>query len=359
VTEGALRLLASLRAEPVDCTPVWFMRQAGRALPEYRTIRERYGLLEICRRPELCAEVTLQPVTKLGVDAAIIFADIMTPLIGAGLDIEIVDGVGPVVARPIASETDLNRLGGFEPETHVPELLAAIRLVTAELGRGARVPALGFSGAPFTLASYLIEGRPSRDFLKTKRVMYCAPKLWHGLMQRLADMTIAYLRAQVRAGAAAVQLFDSWAGALSPADYRRFVQPYSARILSAIEADGTLIIHFSTGTAGFLDQIRDAGGTTIGVDWRIPIDVAWSRVGYDRGIQGNLDPLVLLGPAEEMRSQAHATLDAARGRPGHIFNLGHGVHPETPVDSLKRLVNIVHSYRREAPEVLGDRYGGS
>jgi uroporphyrinogen decarboxylase len=336
------RLLRALNREPVDCTPVWFMRQAGRVLPEYRAIREKYDLLAICQHPEICAEVTLQPVHHLGVDAAILFADIMTPLIGIGIDLQIVDAVGPVIAKPVRSYADLARLRSLEPETDIPYVLQTIQLVEAELN--GTVPLLGFAGAPFTLATYLIEGRSPHDFANTKRMMYAAPKLWDELMTRLADIVTTYLRAQIAAGVQAVQLFDSWVGVLSPDDYRRYVQPYSARVFTGLTDTGVPTIHFGTETATLLAAMCEAGGTTIGIDWRIPLDDAWARIGYERGIQGNLDPMVLLGPVEHMETEARRIIDRAAGRPGHIFNLGHGVHPETPVDMLKQLVEVVHSY---------------
>ena len=342
------RLLAALRRQPVDRTPVWFMRQAGRALPEYRAIREANTLLEICAQPELCAEVTLQPVKRLGVDGAIIFADIMTPLIGTGVGVDLVDGVGPVVGDPIRSESDVGRLNGLEPEADVPELLETLRILRGEIDRSKPVALIGFSGAPFTLASYLLEGRSSRDFLQTKRLMYSAPEIWRQLMERLAEIVIIYLLAQIEAGADAVQLFDSWAGAMSPSDYVRYVQPYSAEILSAVEAKDVPIIHFATGTGGFLERFSETGGTMIGVDWRVNLDDAWRRIGYERGIQGNLDPMVLLAPDDVVASEARSILDRAGGRPGHVFNLGHGVHPQTPVATLQRLVEVVHDYDHRA-----------
>lgn len=338
------RMLRALRREPVDRTPVWFMRQAGRALPEYRAIRTEHTLLEICRRPELCAQVTMQPVDILGVDAAIIFADIMTPLIGIGVDIDIVDGIGPVIGEPITDRGGVEALGQLEPDADVPDVLDALRLVREDLDERGQGALIGFSGAPFTLASYLLEGRSSRDFHQTKRMMYSSPALWKQLMERLAEIVIIYLLAQVEAGADAVQLFDSWAGSLSPDDYARFVQPYSADILSAVASNGVPIIHFTTGTGGFLDLVRDAGGTTLGIDWRVRLDEAWQGIGYDRGIQGNLDPMVLLGPQAEALHAAESILAQAAGRPGHIFNLGHGVHPQTPVDNLKALVRFVHEF---------------
>jgi uroporphyrinogen decarboxylase len=343
VTESAARFLHACRRQEVDATPVWFMRQAGRSLPEYRAIRERYSLLEICRRPEVCAEVTLQPIRRLGVDAAILFADIMIPLIATGVDLDIVENVGPVIRHPIRTAGDIAALRPIEPELDVPYVLETIRLLRGELGG---TPLIGFAGAPFTLAAYLVEGKPSRDFVRVKGFMYREPDLWHALMTRLGDMVTSYLQAQIAAGAQAVQLFDSWVGALSPRDYARYVLPYSRRILAAVSGS-VPVIHFGTNSATLLDQMAAAGGDVIGVDWRIPLDAAWDRVGPERGVQGNLDPCVLLAPPAVIEEQARDVLDRAAGRPGHIFNLGHGVHPETPVDHLARLVEFVHTYSAE------------
>ncbi|MDQ5822634.1 MAG: uroporphyrinogen decarboxylase [Chloroflexota bacterium] len=334
------RFMKACRLERADTTPVWFMRQAGRVLPEYRKIRESYNLLEICKQPELCAEVTLQPVRRLGVDAAVMFADIMLPLMGIGVDLQLVDGVGPVIAAPIVDMSGVEALRPIVPEEDVPFVIEAVRAAKRELGD--KTPLIGFSGAPFTLAAYLIEGKPSREFAKTKAMMYGAPEVWHALMQRLTDIMVPYLHAKLDAGADALQLFDSWVGALSPRDYAEYVQPYSRRIIASLRARGVPFIHFGTGTATLLDQMKTDGGTTIGVDWRIPLDVAWERIGYDLGIQGNLDPCTLLGPVEVMEEQALDVLSRATGRPGHIFNLGHGVMPETPLDNLMRLVDFVH-----------------
>ena len=320
------------------------MRQAGRSLPEYRAIRERHTLFEICRRPELCAEVTLQPVRRHGVDAAVIFADIVLPVLGMGIDVELVEGVGPVVAEPIVAARDVARLRVAEPEEALPEILEAIRLVRAELEPERAV--VGFAGSPFTVAGYLVEGKPSRDFAKTKRCMYGAPEVWHALMEKLAETFARYVAAQAGAGADAVQLFDSWAGALSAADYREFVAPYSARILAAVDVP---TIHFGTGTTHLLADMAAAGGEVIGVDWRVPIDRAWEAIGRGRGVQGNLDPALLLGPWERIEREALAILEGAGGRPGHIFNLGHGVLPGTDPDVLGRLVDLVHE--RTATEV--------
>jgi uroporphyrinogen decarboxylase len=332
-------LRAALRL-PVDVTPVWFMRQAGRSLPEFRAIRERASLVEITRDAALCAEVTLQPVRRLGVDAAILFADITTPLTGIGVDFEITPGVGPVIERPIASEEDVERLRQFEPAEAVGPLLEAIRLIRAE----SPVPLIGFAGAPFTLACYLIDGGPSREFPKTRLFMHAQPAAWDALMARLVDATVAYLGAQVAAGAQAVQVFDSWVGGLSPFDYRRSVQPWMARLWDGIERLGVPSTHFGVGTAGLLRLQAEAGGDVIGLDWRIALDEGWSLVG-NRAVQGNLDPALLLGPWPDVDEAARWILDLAGGRPGHVFNLGHGVIPETDPDVLRRLVDLVHSHR--------------
>jgi uroporphyrinogen decarboxylase len=327
-------LVRACRREPVERTPVWFMRQAGRSLPEYRAVRERYGLFEICGRPELCAEVTLQPVRRHGVDAAVMFADIMLPVIGMGVGVELVENVGPVIERPVETLADVERLAVGEP----PEpILDAVRLVREELDDDRAV--VGFCGGPFTVAGYLIEGKPTREFAKTKRLMFGAPEVWHALMDKLADTFSAYLGAKVAAGADVVQVFDSWVGTLSAADYREFAAPYSARILAAVDVP---TIHFGTGTTHLLEDMAEAGGDVIGLDWRIPIDEGWVRVGHDRGVQGNLDPALLLGPWERTREAALGILDAVDGRPGHVFNLGHGVLPQTDPDDLGRLVELVH-----------------
>lgn len=334
-------LVRALRREPVERTPVWFMRQAGRCLPEYRAVREKHSLLEICRRPDLCAEVTVQPVRRLDVDAAILFADIMLPLIAVGIDLDIVDGVGPVIAQPMRTAADVERLRPLEATEDVGFVLESIH-ATLDLLAGS-VPLIGFSGAPFTLASYLIEGKPSRDFLHTKRLMYGAPDIWHDLMTRLSRLVATYLRAQARAGVAVLQLFDSWIGALALDDYVRYVQPYSRAVFEALADCDLPLIHFGTGTSALLEAMRDAGGTTIGIDWHVPLDLAWKRVGFDRSVQGNLDPLVLQGPWEVVRREATTIVQRATGRPGHVFNLGHGIHPQTDPDQLRRLVEFVHA----------------
>jgi len=337
-------LTRACRREHVERTPVWFMRQAGRSLPEYREIRKRYDLFQVCRQPELCAEVTLQPVRRHGVDAAVMFADIMLPVVGMGVDLELVENVGPVIAQPIASTADVERLHVPEPEEAVPFVLEAVRLVREELDPERAV--VGFAGGPFTVASYLIEGKPTRDFVKTKTCMYAEPEVWHTLMDKLADTFAAYLRAKVHAGADVIQLFDSWVGALSAEDYREFVAPYSARVLGAVDAP---TIHFGTGTTHLLRELKIVGGDVIGLDWRVPIDRGWEYLGSGRGVQGNLDPALLLGPWERVEEVTVRILNAVAGRRGHIFNLGHGVLPATDPADLGRLAQLVRE--RTAVEV--------
>jgi len=314
------------------------MRQAGRSLPEYRELRKRHDLFSVCRQPELCAEVTLQPVRAHNVDAAVMFADIMLPVIGMGVDVELVENVGPVIAEPVRAIADVERLRVPDPEEAVPFILEAVRLVRAELPPDKGL--VGFAGGPFTVAGYLIEGRPTRDFVQTKRCMYGQPEVWHALMEKLAETFAAYLQAKVEAGADVIQLFDSWVGALSAADYEEFVAPYSARVLAAVDVP---TIHFGTGTTHLLPAMAAAGGDVIGLDWRIPIERGWEIVGADRGVQGNLDPALLLGPFERVAAAANRILDAVAGRRGHIFNLGHGVLPDTDPADLARLVELVHA----------------
>ena len=330
-------LVRACRLEQVERTPVWFMRQAGRSLPEYRELRKTHGLFDIVRDAELCAEVTLQPVRRHGVDAAVMFADIMLPVLGMGVEVELVENVGPVVARPVASAADVAALRVPDPEEAVPSILEAVRIVRRELRPDQAV--VGFCGGPFTVAGYLVEGRPSREFTTVKTLMYREPAVWHALMETLADTFAGYVAAKVEAGADVIQLFDSWVGALSVADYEEFVAPYSARILAAVDAP---TIHFGTGTTHLLGAMRDAGGDVISLDWRIPLDRGWAEVGKDRGVQGNLDPAVLLGPWERVAAAASDVLRRAAGRPGHVFNLGHGVLPATNPDDLGRLVELIH-----------------
>jgi uroporphyrinogen decarboxylase len=335
-------LVRAARREIVERRPVWFMRQAGRSLPEYRKVRESYDLFTICQNPELCAEVTLQPVRRLGVDGAVLFADIMLPVaFGLGVELQLVDGVGPVVEQPIRTPADIDRLRARPADEAVPFVLETIKLLRRELDPSVAV--IGFSGAPFTLAGYLIEGKPSREFLLTKTMMYAEPGLWDALMTRLSGLVLDYLLAQVEAGAQVVQVFDSWVGCLSPVDYRRYVMPHMTGIFSELRRAGAPTIHFATGTAGILSLMREAGGDVVGLDWRVDLAEAWRVVGYDRGIQGNLDPALLLGPWPMVEDGARRVIAAAGGRPGHIFNLGHGVLPASPVEHLQRLVEFVHA----------------
>jgi uroporphyrinogen decarboxylase len=329
-------LVRACRREPVERTPVWFMRQAGRSLPEYRALRERYSFFEIAGTPELCAEVTLQPVRRHDVDAAVLFADIMTPVLAMGAQVELVEAVGPVLDPPLRSQKDVARLRVPRPEESVAEVLGAIRLVRAELP--AEKALVGFCGGPFTVACYLVEGGASRDFTAAKELMYREPALWHALLEKLTEAFCGYVAAQADAGADVIQLFDSWAGVLSPQDYTDFAAPYSRRVLAAVSVP---TIHFATVTAGLLAEMRVAGGDVIGVDWRIALDRAWAAIGLDRGIQGNLDPAVLLGPWERAEAAALDVLRRAGGRRGHVFNLGHGVLPGTDADVLTRLASLV------------------
>ena len=333
-------LVRAARREPVERTPVWFMRQAGRSLPEYRAIRERHGFFEVNRSAELTAEVTLQPVRRHQVDAAVMFADIMTPVVAMGIDVELVEGVGPVVRDPIRSLAAVERIRVPDPAETVAPILEAIRIVRSELAPEQAV--VGFCGGPFTVAGYLVEGKPSRDFAVTKALMYREPEVWHALLEKLAATFAAYTVAQAEAGADAVQLFDSWVGALAPADYDEFAAPASARVLAALAEAGVPSIHFGTGAVHLLPAMAAAGGDVIGLDWRVPLDEGWALAGEDRAVQGNLDPAVLLGPWERTRAAAVDVLARAAGRPGHIFNLGHGVLPATDPDVLGRLRELVH-----------------
>jgi uroporphyrinogen decarboxylase len=337
------RFLKACRREPVDATPVWFMRQAGRYMAEYRALRERHSLLEICRTPDLATEVTLQPIRRVEVDAAILFSDLLLPLEPMGLPFDFIKGEGPQIEHPIDSPADIDRLRTFDPRATLSHVLETITLVQQELA--GRVPLIGFAGAPFTLASYAIEGGHSSTFARTKALMYGHADAWHRLCDRLATAVADYLLAQIDAGVDAVQLFDSWVGVLSPADYREFALPHTRRIFDVI-GRRVPTIHFGTGTAAILGELREAGGDVIGVDWRIPIDTAWERIGFDRAVQGNLDPTLLLGPTHRMFSQTDDILTRVAGRPGHIFNLGHGILPTTPVEHVQMLAQYVHSSSR-------------
>jgi uroporphyrinogen decarboxylase len=332
------RFLDACRRRPVDRTPIWLMRQAGRSLPEYRRLRERWSLVDIVAQPDLCAEVTLQPVKRLGVDAAVMFADIMLPLRGMGVEFELVESVGPVIGRPVRTPGDVEALHEPAGEEAAPQVIEAVRRVAAE----SPVPVICFCGAPFTLASYMIEGRPSRDFAAAKQFMFCEPEAFDLLLGKLARVMSRYLTAQVAAGASAVQVFDSWVGALSVEDYDERVAPHTRAIFEATASLGVPRVHFGTGTAALLESIAATGADVVSLDWRVPLDAGWRRVGFERGIQGNLDPAVLLGPSELVRRRAREVLRRAGGRPGHVFNLGHGVLPETDPGILAQVVTTVH-----------------
>nr|WP_231591073.1 uroporphyrinogen decarboxylase [Saccharothrix sp. ST-888] len=332
--------MRAARREPVPHTPVWFMRQAGRSLPEYLKVREGIPMLDSCMRPELVKEITLQPVRRHKVDAAIFFSDIVVPLKAVGIDVDIKPGVGPVIADPIRTLDDLQRLRPLEPDD-MPYITEAVGLLVDELGS---TPLIGFAGAPFTLASYLVEGGPSKSHEKTKAMMYGQPELWAALVDRLADITSAFLKIQIEAGASAVQLFDSWVGALAPDEYRRSVMPASTKVFDAVASYGVPRIHFGVGTGELLGLMGQAGADVVGVDWRVPLNVAAERVGHDKALQGNLDPAVLFAPTHVVETKAREVLHAAQalGDSGHIFNLGHGVMPSMDPDALTRLVEFVH-----------------
>ena len=337
-------LLQACRRQPTPQTPVWLMRQAGRYMPEYRALREKVPFLTLCKTPELAAQVTVEAVERLGVDAAIIFADILLIVEPMGVGLEFSQGDGPVIHRPVRSGADVDRLSERPPLETVPFVFEAVRKARARLP--AHIPLIGFSGAPFTVASYLIEGGSSRHYLETKRLMYQDPGAWRALMERLVRVIAAYLNGQIAAGAQVVQLFDSWVGCLSPTDYRTFILPHMAALMQSI-TPGTPIIHFGTDTAGLLELMAEAGGDVIGVDWRIDLALAWRRIGENRAVQGNLDPVALFAPPAELRRQVERILQAVAGRPGHIFNLGHGILPQTPVENVVGLVEMVHEISEE------------
>ena len=333
-----MTFLAACRCAPVERTPVWFMRQAGRSLPEYRALRGEGSILDAVSTPELAAEITLQPVRRYGVDAAILFSDIVVPLVAVGVDIDVVAGKGPVLEHPFSSRRDIERLRPLEPEADLKAVLETVQILKGEL----TVPLIGFAGAPFTLASYLVEGGPSRTFARTKALMHTEPALWHDLSERLAEICLASLRAQVRAGASAVQLFDSWAGCLSREEYRRFVLPASTRILGGLADLGVPRIHFGVGTGELLDLMCAAGADVVGIDWRVSLEEAGKRTGVRVALQGNLDPAICLAPLAVVEGAARAVLADAGGLRGHVFNLGHGVLPETDPGVLARVVELVH-----------------
>lgn len=341
---GVARFLDACHLRQPDVTPIWFMRQAGRCLADYRDLRKKYDILTMAKTPELCTQVTLMPVQKLGVDAAVLYADIMLPLEPMGISLEIEPDLGPIIHNPVRTMKDVQALRVIKAEESVTFVMDAIRMVRRELEGKQAV--IGFSGSPFTLACYMIEGRPSRDYGLAKSLMYGQPEVWHALMTKLTDVVADYLLAQIRAGADVVQLFDSWVGALSPSVYRRFVLPYTQRIFRAVKQTGTPAIHFGTGTAALLPLMVEAGGDVISVDWRVDLDDAWAQIGYDRGIQGNLDPTLLLTSWPVIEAGMHDILRRAANRPGHIFNLGHGVLAPTDPDMLRRLVDAVHEATR-------------
>jgi uroporphyrinogen decarboxylase len=337
--------MRACRREPTPYTPIWLMRQAGRYMKEYRDIRARVPFLDLCKSPELVAEVTVTAAERIGADAAILFADILLVVEPLGLHLEYTQGEGPVIDPPVRSAADLGRLRELDPE-ELEYVYEGVRATRAALAPA--TPLIGFAGAPFTVASYMIEGGASRSFEHTKGLMYRDPGAWHELMSRIARGLVQYLNRQVEAGAGAVQLFDSWVGCLSPDDYREFVQPHSRAVIEGV-VPGTPVIHFGTGTATLLELMRDAGGDVIGLDWRVELDRGWEQVGHDRGVQGNLDPLVLLADAETLQRRARRILDQAGGRPGHIFNLGHGILPQTPVDNVIALIDQVHEMSERRP----------
>jgi uroporphyrinogen decarboxylase len=332
-------LIRALKGETLKAPPIWLMRQAGRYMEEYRNLRARHDFLELCKRPDLAAEITVTPVERLGVDAAILFADILLILEPMGIGLQYSKGDGPVIHRPVRSGKDIDALKKFDPQQELSFVYDAVKKIRVALED--KVPLIGFAGAPFTLASYLIEGGGSRNYIHTKRFFYGAPEAWKRLMERLAKVIAEYLNLQIDAGAEAVQLFDSWAGCLTPGDYERFALPYTKAVIDAV-TPGIPVIHFSTGTAGSLKNIRAAGGDVIGLDWRVNLDEGWATVGHDVAVQGNLDPVALFATPKEIKARVAEILGRAAGRPGHIFNLGHGVLPETPVDHVVALVDAVH-----------------
>jgi uroporphyrinogen decarboxylase len=337
-------MMLACRLKPAPYTPVWLMRQAGRYMPEYRRVRARHDFLEMCRRPEIAAEVTVTAVERLGVDAAIIFADILLPLLPMEVGLRYEETGGPIIERPVRTAADLDRIATIDTAGALGFVGDAIRI--ARRAFGDRTPLIGFAGAPFTLASYLIEGGGSRNYQATKTLMYTEPATWHRLMATLARATADYLNLQIAAGADLVQLFDSWVGVLGPDDYRRYILPHSAAVMSAL-SPRVPVIHFGTATGSLLELMREAGGDVIGLDWRVDLSQAWARVGYGVGVQGNLDPVTLFADVPEIRRRVRAILDQAAGRPGHIFNLGHGILPETPVDHVRALVDAVHEISRK------------
>lgn len=334
--------LKACRREKAGFTPVWLMRQAGRYMKEYMAIREKHSFLEMCRNPELACEVTLQPIRAFDIDAAIIFADILLPLDGMGINLEFTKGEGPSISNPVRTRKDIDAVKVIKPEQDVPYLLEAIKMVKRELN--GKVPLIGFSGAPFTLASYIIEGEGSKNYINTKKLMYSDSEGWKILMDKISEVVIVYLEAQIDAGAQVVQLFDSWVGCLGPDDFKTFALPYTKRIIETVSKKGVPVINFGTNTGTYLDLVAQGGGDVIGVDWKVRLDDAWKTIGYNKAIQGNLDPVVLFGPFSEIRKRVKEIIDMAEGRPGHIFNLGHGIILGTPVDNVRAVVDAVHEF---------------
>ncbi|HYF93181.1 MAG TPA: uroporphyrinogen decarboxylase [Symbiobacteriaceae bacterium] len=334
------RLLRAARRQPVDRVPVWFMRQAGRYQPEYRKVREKYTLMEICEHPEVCAEVTILPVKQLDVDAAILFSDIMTPLRGMGLGVDIVENIGPVFEKPIRTMKDVEAIPELNAAEMVPYVLETIKIVSRELDR----PLLGFAGAPFTLASYAVEGKPTKDYKVVKNLMYSEPLVWAALMEKLSDMVATYMVDQIKAGCHAVQLFDSWVGNLNRPDYDKYVKPHMYKIINAVKATGAPIILFGVHTGHLLESFADLGADVIGIDWKEEMDKAWAKVGPNHAVQGNLDPIAVYAPDNVLRDKVHDVLRRTEGRPGHIFNLGHGCMPSMTISALQKVVEMVHSY---------------
>ncbi|NQS92394.1 MAG: uroporphyrinogen decarboxylase [Chloroflexi bacterium] len=342
MTEIKSRFLRACHRLPVDATPVWFMRQAGRYMAEYRAIREKLTLMEIVERPEIAAEVTLQPVEAHGVDAAILFADILLPVVPMGFNLEFIKGEGPQIDNPFRNEEDLKGIRKIDAKTDLGHVMEAIKIVRQELSE--EVALIGFSGAPFTVASYIIEGGPSKEYHHVKSLMYTQPEVWNKLLELVADALTDYLLSQIEAGAQAVQLFDSWVGVLSPYDYQEYVLPHSQKILQAAKSKGVPVIHFGTNTATLLPLLKKAGGSVIGLDWRIPLDKGWKILGNDLAVQGNLDPMALFAPHDVLEQKVKDVLDRAGGRPGHIFNLGHGISRHTDPDQVKAVVDMVHEW---------------
>ena len=338
---GNETFLKACRGEATDHTPVWLMRQAGRYMKEYMALKEKHSFLEMCRTPEIACEVTMQPINAFELDAAIIFADILLPLEGMGIKLEFAKNMGPVIKNPVRSRADIDAIRIIDPEEDVPYLLEAIKLVKKELN--GKVPLIGFAGAPFTLASYIIEGGGSKNYIHAKSLMFSDPEYWHKLLSKITELTGLYLNAQIDAGAQVVQIFDSWAGCLGPDDYKEFVLPYTKKVIDSVNGR-VPVINFSTSTGTYLEILKEAGGDVMGVDWKVRLDEAWERIGFDKGIQGNLDPTTLFGPIPEMKKRVKEILAQADGRPGHIFNLGHGIILGTPVDNVRALVDAVHEY---------------